>query len=65
MPSRPPVALFILRHDEPGPASVLIIAMEPGGDYGVVTDLRRPGSALLCQRLHSRIVIIPEPQKMG
>ena len=39
--AEPPVALFIMRHGEPGPASVLIIAMEPDGDYAVVTDLRR------------------------
>ena len=42
--AEPPVALFTMRHSEPGPASALVVAMKPGRNYTLVTDLRRLGS---------------------
>ena len=37
-----PAALFTMRHSEPEPANALVVALGPGGDHAVVTDLRHP-----------------------
>jgi hypothetical protein len=31
-----------MRHSEPEPANALVVALGPGGDHAVVTDLRHP-----------------------
>ena len=31
-----------MRHSEPEPTNTLVVALRPGGDYAVVTDLRHP-----------------------
>jgi len=40
--AEPPVALFTMRHSEPEPANALVVALGPGGDHAVVTDIRDP-----------------------
>jgi hypothetical protein len=38
--AEPPVALFTMRRDETDPAGALVVALGPGGEEAVFTDLR-------------------------
>ena len=41
--AEPSVALFTMRRNETDPAGALVVALDPGGDEAVLTDLRQPG----------------------